>query len=87
MASGRAILAYTMYYAMFFVKYFFKGTLKSQFLAFERKNSCTQDIINTFSEKNEGIFIKLSFISFFFPPHFIIYLKVVSKIMYCIPER
>lgn len=53
MVSGRAILAYTMYYAMFLTTTSStQGTLKSQYLAFARKNSCTQDIINTFNEKN-----------------------------------
>lgn len=53
--SARAILAYTMYYAMFFEKYFFKGTLKSQFLVLEGRTVALKTLL-TLSVKKLNAF-------------------------------
>lgn len=45
MVSGKAILAYTMYYAIFFDKYFFKGTLNSQFLVLEGRTVALKTLL------------------------------------------
>lgn len=56
MVSGRAILTYQMYYAMFLkTTSSTQGILNSQYLAFGRKNSHTQDITSTFSEINLNV--------------------------------